>query len=378
MKNNASLQLRVSNYARPGSKLSLLVILALLLAQCILAIKAQPSTLPGRIAALPRAEGNIAIPIDQLDRTDEEHFLLAYEIQRQESVQALGTNYPVTLHGVNHSYAALMNLNLLNGSFFTKTAQKAAERYAVLGEGAANRIFGSVNITGETMRIGHSLYNVIGVVEDCPSKEVESHVYIPLTCMENETVSGAIALTGADITRDHVQTELREAGIQKEGFYMVDVGRAGELIWERTLFAAMLLGCCGAVWLTVWSTRTFVENMRAFRNALQHAYPGELLRRQPSLLVRMAVLSATMLAGIGTILWLLTRALGLLLDWGSAAKDLRNAAVTLFAGRLEPLREYLRTSDLLFVLTMGMFILWVVALLLAQWRQKHTMCRMDT
>lgn len=82
------------------------------------------------------------------------------DLIRFESQSVSGAN----LRGVTPSYMQTAAVELDRGRFFTEDEYRAARNVAVIGTGIAETLFGDRDPVGQTIRIGGSRYDVIGVL----------------------------------------------------------------------------------------------------------------------------------------------------------------------------------------------------------------------
>jgi putative ABC transport system permease protein len=67
--------------------------------------------------------------------------------------------------GVTQSYQEINNLNLVQGNFITEYDDRAKSRVVVLGSEIAQTLFGEMDPTGQSIRIGGRQFEVIGALE---------------------------------------------------------------------------------------------------------------------------------------------------------------------------------------------------------------------
>ncbi|MDQ7780167.1 MAG: ABC transporter permease [Planctomycetota bacterium] len=98
---------------------------------------------------------------------------------------------PITVLGVEPSYARLNNLRLRGGRFISDLDQEFAAQVCVLGGGASRDLFKSLNPVGSSIKIEHRHFDIVGALEDMSegSATAEAHfgsyVFIPYNaCLE--------------------------------------------------------------------------------------------------------------------------------------------------------------------------------------------------
>ncbi|MBV7331568.1 ABC transporter permease [Chloroflexi bacterium TSY] len=68
--------------------------------------------------------------------------------------------------GTTETYAAVTNLDIETGTFFTADQVENNERVVVLGGTVASDLFGNAEPVGQTVRINNNLFQVIGTLEE--------------------------------------------------------------------------------------------------------------------------------------------------------------------------------------------------------------------
>ena len=126
-----------------------------------------------------------------------------------ESIQSLGTNLlyvstdtsvsysgvsiSPTILGVTPEYALVRNENVLSGIFILESHLDNAETVAVIGADIVNDLFGSsIGVLGEKIRIGNTLYTIIGILESKGGTSIgssDNQIFIPLTTAHKRLVA---------------------------------------------------------------------------------------------------------------------------------------------------------------------------------------------
>ncbi len=114
--------------------------------------------------------------------------------------------------GVNSTYPQIMNLKLLQGSFFFPTDEQTNNQVCVLGITAKQKLFGFGDIINRQIKINDLWFSVIGVLADASVEQQEfegvkvqnpnNDIYIPITT----------AIRKFDV--DTVENELNEVIVQ--------------------------------------------------------------------------------------------------------------------------------------------------------------------
>jgi putative ABC transport system permease protein len=94
------------------------------------------------------------------------------------------------VYGVSPSYAAILNLHVVNGRFFDDAETVAAAPVAVLGEGAAAALFGTDDPIGSYVKVNEQWFQVVGVagpqltvqtdIAGIPAQDRNNLIYVPL------------------------------------------------------------------------------------------------------------------------------------------------------------------------------------------------------
>jgi hypothetical protein len=130
------------------------------------------------LLAEPKGAGAPGVGISAIeDLRYDSGLLVAYEVRKPGTVQALNRSCAVTLIGTNSVYADVLGRPVTDGGFFTKAAYDAGSRVAVLNGEAAFEIFGGGHVAGTTFRIGGELWTVVGVISDGDAEG--ANVYVP-------------------------------------------------------------------------------------------------------------------------------------------------------------------------------------------------------
>lgn len=112
----------------------------------------------------------------------------------QDWVKNGGNEERTMIYGCNADFLDVLKIfKLQKGRFFTETENRATAQTAVLGNGIAEKIFGSVDPIGKTMKVGNKNFTVIGVLEpyggiSFGGVDMNDFVYAPLETILNKVV----------------------------------------------------------------------------------------------------------------------------------------------------------------------------------------------
>jgi len=93
-------------------------------------------------------------------------------------------SYYATLVGTNENVRELINVEVDQGRFFTRTDVEAKGKVAILGHKVVEEFFGNTNPLGSNIKIGDGNFVVIGTYKERGGRQDE-RVIIPYTTMKN-------------------------------------------------------------------------------------------------------------------------------------------------------------------------------------------------
>ncbi len=84
------------------------------------------------------------------------------------------------IEGTNTDIFELMNTNIIEGEVFTKSDVQARAKVGVMGERAAENLFGNAeDAVGRTVRFDNLRFRIIGVIENTGDREQDNSIIIP-------------------------------------------------------------------------------------------------------------------------------------------------------------------------------------------------------
>ena len=117
---------------------------------------------------------------------------------------ANNTNLGVT--GTTASYAAVRNVETIDGGWFTDADQSNASAVVVLGPKASDNLFGAgSNPVGQSVRIAGIPFEVVGVTKSEGGPGGDESAYIPLSVMQRSLAGGT------NVAMIYVQVESQDA-----------------------------------------------------------------------------------------------------------------------------------------------------------------------
>jgi putative ABC transport system permease protein len=110
---------------------------------------------------------------------------------------------------VTHESEQVDNYAVALGSFITESAYKARSRVAVLGSEVAKTLFGEMDPTGQSIRIGGRQFQVIGVLESrgMGFGVEDMRVYVPLSTFYTTVAASQAGGRGNSVDMISVQVE---------------------------------------------------------------------------------------------------------------------------------------------------------------------------
>ena len=122
------------------------------------------------------------------------------------------------VYGTGPEHASIMGMNFVQGGYFTKTDADSASLVAVIEEMGVKKLFGSTTVqaVGQTVRIGGSEFQIIGVLESTSAEESDNvKVYMPFnTCAQrvagSANVSEVYALASEEADAEAAANAARE------------------------------------------------------------------------------------------------------------------------------------------------------------------------
>lgn len=185
---------------------------------------------------------------------------ISAEMSRRFQVSApTGNNTNTTIMGAQASYAAVHNLSLSDGSFITDANVRSLGHEAVLGATVAKDLFGESTIIGKTIRVGQTLFHVVGVLSSkggAGFSGPDDMIFVPLSTMQ-KVLSGtdylsSIAISVQDkneiqIVRTEVQDILLSSHrVSDPDFSIISqedvLGTLTQVVNTFTLFLASIAG----------------------------------------------------------------------------------------------------------------------------------------
>ena len=296
------------------SKMLCFALAAFLLSLFVLSALAGQQGYENRLMVSPLGSGAPGINPERLEEFAEEEFLLTYEIRRPGTVQAVNQRHTVTVVGTNSYYAGMLNYVHLNGGFFTAAAMDAKNRHAVLNETAAFQIFGSVGITGKTLKLDGESWTVTGVIQDGDTQN--TNIYIPAGVAGGQA-EAIIVLMDDRVTEAYAKNALKRIGIHENNYEFINLSKSADafgkcftVAWKAALFALLLV-------LVNRAGHKLLSRLCFYRTKLGELYFWELVSRYKTDFLKTASGALLLVGAIAAMLRLSLQVLEICLAWQS-------------------------------------------------------------
>jgi len=322
----------------------------------------------GLLLVTPSGPAEPGLTPEKLDLFSEEEFLLTYELRQPAEAQAVQSKHPVTIVGTNSRYADVLGYIPLDGGFFTQTAQNEKSRHAVLNEAAACQLFGSIRISGNTIRLNDQTWLITGVIRD--QEPENANIYIPASVLGGQADTLMVLMDDGIFTQAYVKSALKSIGIHEGGYDFINLSKSasafGErfsVAWEFTLLSVMLtvvLGLFG--WLRL--------NLSCYRLRMRELYLRELFLAYHTDFLKTAGGCLLLAAGIWGMLMLSLQILETCLGWQELAPITGTLLAEEFGQKLKWLQYYQWVDLALFWTCIGLVVLCLIGALLSRKRER--------
>lgn len=183
-----------------------------------------------------------------------------------------GTDMYASITGATTSYQEVQQVDLAIGSFFNDNEYSRGARVAIIGAYVAQNLFARQEAVGQNMRMGSTVFTVIGVLESS-GEEVsfaDSVVYIPLSTLQQnfsksktaqgETIVSSISLITTDekyseqVVEDITELLREQHGLlstDDDDFIITSMSDIIETFEETSANISLLLGAIAGISLLV-------------------------------------------------------------------------------------------------------------------------------
>lgn len=208
------------------------------------------------------------------ERVDNVGVVMGQFSENGVTVRSDQNSYSATVLGVSEAHAEVRNIALEIGEFITPAQYRRNAQVVVLGQSAAEELFGGLNPLGEYIRIDGARYEVIGVFEEQDAgfgADPNLQVYIPLSTGHRKLFDARASGSGnyyvSSIVVEMLDTEQSDAitadieevlrdqheltGDDENDFNVSDQNQLLETASQITGTLTVLLGAIGAISLVV-------------------------------------------------------------------------------------------------------------------------------
>lgn len=216
--------------------------------------------------------------------------------------------------GVTYNYASFIDLDIINGSFITKSDEDEANQTVVIGEELALELFGTLNATGNKIEIYGRTFTVTGVVKKDNSilgvltDSKDHRVYIPAGVMlESDNTAGITSIRtrtqGEELlgrNEDIVSNALGNIGKNALKYIIEDYGSKTFYLRQKILLAVFIPGLILILTLAVLLKKLIKKLITEISSSMKTDYLSNILKTQKKLLLsysaRILILTAGMFA----------------------------------------------------------------------------------
>ncbi|MGZ4090950.1 MAG: ABC transporter permease, partial [Bacteroidia bacterium] len=144
-------------------------------------------------------------------------------VQKASQIIAGAQNWRTLVYGVNNDYFSIRNLEVVNGSVFSESDERASAKVCVIGQTIADNLFGEESSPiGQTIRINRIPFIITGILEKkgqnafgqdqddvilCPFFTVQKRMLSTLTI--NMILASSLNEEVIEDSRDEITQELR-------------------------------------------------------------------------------------------------------------------------------------------------------------------------
>lgn len=225
----------------------------------------------------PNANRNLDVSIVDIEKINEEDFLTTYQVEQEKKIKAIHGNHTVNLRGTNYSYPFVLNYNLVNGGFFTKSAQEQGSKVVVLNEIAAFELFGGNDCIRNEIIVDNLIYTVVGVLND---KDAENkNIYIPITLL-NQSPNEFISISNTDISEQFIKAQYKELGITTDYYDFINLNSLSQMIKEKAVVSCILILIMILILIIKLTLYKIVYQYKTLNKLLRKAYLKDLLKKE--------------------------------------------------------------------------------------------------
>lgn len=143
---------------------------------------------------------------------------VAAEKSTSLGLEANDTNWTTTVTGSTASWVEVRSRELASGEFFTEDDVDATARVVVLGSETATELFGRTNVVGQSVTIGSTSFEIVGVLASAgsdSSSNLDDLAVVPLSTASNVLIGGTSAASVSTIYIQAASAEQLSAAYQE-------------------------------------------------------------------------------------------------------------------------------------------------------------------
>jgi len=327
-----------------------------------LAIQAEKKQYQDLIIAVPDGSGFPAFTLSEINEIGNEEIAVTYEIRKRVTAETANSKHPVTLIGTNSSYAEVIDLQAVSGSFWSTEVWNMRNRYVVLNEPTAFRLFGGGDIIGNTVKLDGELWMVTGIVKDGNKKNMMA--YVPASAI---TGSPEVLMAKTEGGTGAVRNSLRRLGIYESNSRVIDVSAVALLFWQQfwvSVYLTIIL------LLLIFSCKRIVvlgEHFGLIRLRYQMMYLDELIVKSRRELRQMVGQGLLILLSGMISLFLTRQILQTALRWKDIGTEIKYLSDYFFQEKMQWLMRYWISGFVLF----SVFVITMLILETILWPSYH-------
>lgn len=312
------------------------------------------------LLSVPKPYTAAALHVDKVEQINEDHFLLTYEVNKEETVTSINANHSVVLKGTNYTYPIVMGYRFMNGSFFTQSMQKQKSKNVVLNELAAFELFGNENIVKNKISWHGESFTIVGVIRD--GDQENKNIYIPLEFLSE---SPTTILTPIDdkkgITEAYIKNELKEAGVMDSSHDFINVGEARRMTQELAIIAILLFFNAVLLLLVKSGMTSLMNSWKAMKDLLAQYYFTEILQKKPTTIYSLIGRFIYTAFCTSLIVYIAVTIFKICIDWNIDVNLFLELQFDSFMNKIQFMKYALLSSLLAFSTSVVVLILWFLS-----------------
>jgi putative ABC transport system permease protein len=214
---------------------------------------------------VPRLTGD---DLDAIVREVPEIARCSAQVDSRTQVEVPGHNWNTTYRGVSADYPRIRRWTIVAGDAFTDLDVEQRARVAVIGQTVAANLFGEDDPVDQTIRIGTTLFRVVGVLNrkgaSTTGQDQDDFVLVPYTTAQHQlkrtlylddVLCSAVSEAAIPSAREHVTDLLRDlhhiSGDQPDDFNLPAPDESIRVREDAARTMGLMLGSIAAISLLV-------------------------------------------------------------------------------------------------------------------------------